>query len=101
MDGNAIQYVSNYKYLGVIFDEFLSFEENSKNLTNSGSRALGSLMNKCRNLPEMSIDTYMTVLDTCVLPILNCPPSFVEGKGDLVLPSVRLSVCLSVVQFLL
>ena len=36
-----VDYCSSYKYLGVTFDEFLTFEENCDTLTKAGHRALG------------------------------------------------------------
>ena len=43
---NKIDYVSSYKYLGLILDEHLTFAEAIKGLCNSANRALGSLISK-------------------------------------------------------
>ena len=39
----ALVYTDSYRYLGIIFDEHLDFEEASHVLANAGGRALGSV----------------------------------------------------------
>ena len=43
---NILEKCSYYKYLGVIFDEFLDFKQNEERFTASGQRALGALISK-------------------------------------------------------
>ena len=60
-----------YKYLGVIFDENLSFEKNSSVLADSACRALGSIRSKLRNLKCCGYHTYNTLFNSCVLSIAD------------------------------
>ena len=57
-----IQKVSRYKYLGVIFDEFLNFEENAALLSNSAGRALGAIKTKLKYLKECGFYTFNMTL---------------------------------------
>lgn len=42
VDNTSLEYVSVYKYLGVLFNENGDFKSNAENLSKSGGRALGS-----------------------------------------------------------
>ena len=42
-----IENVSKFKYLGVIFDEFLNFKECANVLADSAGRALSAVISKC------------------------------------------------------
>ena len=57
--GNAkLEYVEKYKYLGVIFDEFLTFEQHTQAMAESGGWALGAIIAKYKKLENMGYDTY-------------------------------------------
>ena len=45
-DNNKLDVVSEYEYLGVIFDEFVNYNRCSQTLADSGSRALGAVWAK-------------------------------------------------------
>ena len=68
---NAIDIVDHYKYLGVIFDQYLNFNYNVDTLANSAGRALGSLISKYKLNKDMGIGTYTKFFDSCVAPILD------------------------------
>jgi len=55
---NSIEQVSFYKYLGVYFDECLTFEKHVEMLSKSGTRALGAVIAKYKNLNNMGFKTY-------------------------------------------
>ena len=63
--------VSFYKYLGVIFDEHLTFDQNSAVLANSAGRALGSIRNKLKNLKEFGYKSFNTLFSSGVISIAD------------------------------
>ena len=69
--GNYIEMVSSYKYLGVMFDEHLTFEKCSQVLAESGSRALGSIISKFKTLKDCTFKTYEKLYNSGVAPILD------------------------------
>lgn len=71
LGNNNLQTVSYYKYLGVIFDEHLSFEINSSILADSASRALGSIRTKLKRMKEIGYNTFDTLFRSTVLSIAD------------------------------
>ena len=43
---HVLEYVSRYKYFGVIFDEFITFDQHIQTMNDSGKRALGAIIAK-------------------------------------------------------
>ena len=68
---HLLHYVDKYKYLGVIIDEFLTFDEHIQVMANSGKRALGGIIAKYKKLENMGYDTYTKCFGTSMLPIIN------------------------------
>ena len=64
----AISYIDKYRYLGVFFLEFLSFEENAEILSKSNGRALGAIVSKLKRNNFMRLSTYTKLYDMCVAP---------------------------------
>ena len=64
-----LKIVGNYKYLGVIFDEFLDFNLNSSTLADSACRALGAIRAKLKNLKEVGYNSFNTLFNAGVLTI--------------------------------
>ena len=64
-------YVTEYKYLGVIIDEFLDFTPHSNIMSGAGHRALGGLIGKYKKLNGMGYDTYTKCFKTCVCPVID------------------------------
>jgi hypothetical protein len=62
--------VSSYKYLGIIFDEFLEFEEGVKALAGAGGRALGKIFASHKRLHGMGFDTFTKMYESMVDPII-------------------------------
>ena len=54
LGGSIIETVSKYKYLGVILDEHLTFNEYAKTLADAGGRALSKIIGKFRNFKEFN-----------------------------------------------
>ena len=69
--GKNLEYVSHYKYLGFIIDEFMKFEENAETLAGAGGRALGAIISKFRTYKNIGFKTFTKMFDTCVSPILE------------------------------
>ena len=66
-----LEVVNYYKYLGVILDEFLKFEEAACTLARAGGRALGSIISKFRTFQNIGYNTFSKMFDTSVCPILK------------------------------
>ena len=60
-----------YKYLGVILDEHLNFNECVKTLATAGGRALGRIISKFRNLKNVGYHTFKKLYYSGVSPILE------------------------------
>ena len=70
-NGKCIDVVQGYKYLGLWFDEFLDFNISTKYISASASRALGSIINKCKLVGGINYITFSKLFDACVFPILE------------------------------
>ena len=66
-----VEYVSEYKYLGVIMDEFLELTQHTDAMSGAGHRALGGLIGKYKKLGGMGYDTYTKCFKTCVCPVID------------------------------
>ena len=67
----TIDYVSSYKYLGIYFSEFLTFDHNREMLSTAGNRALGSLLSKYKSNKQMPFSVYSKLFFSCVAPVLD------------------------------
>ena len=66
-----LQVVDRYKYLGIVLTEFLDYEITSSTLAEAGSRALGGMINKSKSINGLRYQSYTTMYDKCVTPILD------------------------------
>ena len=66
-----IEIVKSYKYLGIIFDEFLTFEECASTLSSAAGRALSSIISKFKQFKNIGYDTFNKLYFTGVNSILN------------------------------
>jgi hypothetical protein len=71
VDDNSLDVVDSYKYLGIILDEHLSFNNAVDSLGTGGGRALGAINSKFKFLKNMGFQTYNKLFVNCVLPILS------------------------------
>ena len=68
--GNVpVEKVCTYKYLGVLFDEFLNFEQNAVILADAAGRALGAIRTKLKYLKECGFKSFNTLFKCGVLSI--------------------------------
>ena len=70
--GVPLEIVKSYKYLGVIFDEFLNFAEGVQTLAGAGGRGLGKIFASHRRLHGIGFKTYTKLYESMVDPILLC-----------------------------
>ena len=66
-----LEVVSRYKYLGLVLDEFLNYETTAAILAESGGRALGAVYSKFKKLKGLGYNTYITLYNSGVTPILD------------------------------
>ena len=53
LSGFKVEFVRSYKYLGVIFDVYLSFEDCINTLAQSAGRALGGIISKSKFINDL------------------------------------------------
>ena len=68
---SCLNIASHYRYLGLVFNEFLEFDYTGNVLADSASRALGSIRNKLQYLKECRYDTFTKLFTSCISPILD------------------------------
>ena len=68
---HLLEKVPYYKYLGVYLDECLDFKKCCQILSDSATRALGSIISEFKYLKNMRYDTFSKLYNTGVVPILN------------------------------
>ena len=70
-DTETIEIVTKYKYLGLIFDEFLDYNATAAVLADSAGRALGAIYNKYKVNKGFGYETYTKLYESGVVPILD------------------------------
>ena len=63
--------ISEYKYLGVILDEHLTFTPCSKILSESGGRALGAVISKFKQFKDVGFNTFSKMYESGVIPVMD------------------------------
>ena len=66
-----IKIVESCKYLGVIFDEFLTFAEHCDKVYTAASRALSSVISKSKNIKGLGFKSFNSLFDTNVRSIIR------------------------------
>ncbi len=66
-----LECVNEYKYLGIIMDQFMNFDKTAEMLSSSAGRALGAIINKVRVNKDLGFNSYTTLIENCVSPILQ------------------------------
>ena len=69
LGSTILETVLQYKYLGVVFDDNLSFEPNASLLAAAAGRALGAIRSKLTYLKECGIKSFTTLFEGGVLSI--------------------------------
>ncbi len=73
-----LEIVTEYKYLGVLLNENLDYSKCAELLAGAAGRDLGSVINKVKIKKVLGYNTFTTLVDNCVVPIL-CYGSGVWG----------------------
>ena len=71
LDQTILELVPEYKYLGLVFNEHLWYENATDILSKSGSRALYSLFSKVKDNWDLGFDVFTKLYDSCVRPIIE------------------------------
>ena len=66
-----LQYVENYKYLGLNLDEHLLYDYGTSVLAGSAGRALGGIIAKTKQLGDLGYAAYSKLFHTCVCPVMD------------------------------
>lgn len=70
-NSEKIEQVSSYKYLGVMVDETLSFKRHSEVISAAGSRALGGIISKTKELKDLGYLSFNQLMRSCVFSVLD------------------------------
>ena len=81
--------VNSYKYLGLWLDEHLTFDNTTKELAKSASRALGALYGQFISSGGMSHKIYTKLYNAMVEPVLMYGSGIWETKSYNVINSVQ------------
>ena len=66
-----IQMTSQYKYLGIVLDEFLDYNVTADILADSAGRALGAVIGKTKQFKDLGFNTFSKLVKSGVIPVLN------------------------------
>ncbi len=93
INGQPLECVEEYKYLGIMMDQFHDFVKTAELLAASAGRALGSVINKVKANKDLGFNSYTTLVDNCVAPILLYGSSVWGSKTYKVCENVLLRAC--------
>ena len=68
---STLSTVDQYKYLGIILNEFLDYNVTVKTLANAANRALGAVINKYQTINGFGYYTYTSLFKSGICPILD------------------------------
>ena len=68
---DTLRTVPNYKYLGIILDEFLKYDACVKTISISGGRALGGIISKFKTFKNVGFYTFSKLFSAGVTPVLE------------------------------
>ena len=71
LDEEVIEYVKEYKYLGVLFDQYLTMTAAVNQLSKAGSHALGQILGKTKCNYDLGYVSYSKLFHSCVVPVLD------------------------------
>ena len=70
MDGNVIEMVNNYRYIGVLLSNNGSFLNARKSIHDKANKAMHLLYMRINNL-DLPIDLQLKLFDSTILPIMT------------------------------
>ena len=68
---DKLDYIDTYKYLGVYFNEHLDFQFHCNTLKDAGTRALGAVIGKFRELNDLPYESFYKCFDSNVNPVTD------------------------------
>ena len=71
LSGFKVEVVTSYKYLGIIMDEHLTFNQCIETLSSSAGRALSGIISKRKFVKDLGFKTYTQLFNSGVVPILE------------------------------
>lgn len=86
---NEVKQVDSYKYLGVVVDETLSFKQHVEEIAVSGSRALGAVLGKSRELGDLGYASYDRLINSCVFSVLDYGAEITGAVASKVIEDVQ------------
>ena len=81
LNGIDLVYCSTYKYLGIVLNEFMDHNPSIDVLVAAGGRALGATINKFRLLKNMGYETFKTLYECYVTPVIDYNAFLWGGKN--------------------
>ena len=67
----CLNIVDRYKYLGLIFDEYLTFDLGVNDLCLKGGRTLAAFISKCKALKDAGFITFTKLYNCMVNPVCD------------------------------
>ena len=71
INGQELEVVKQYKYLGIVVDSLLKFNKATDILGKSAGQGLGGLINKIHHLKTLDYGSYTKLYNSCVTPIMD------------------------------
>ena len=71
LGNNDIEIRGNYKYLGVVLNEYQDFTETANVLSESAGRAFSSLIVNLYNKMDLMYSSYTKVYESKIVPIMD------------------------------
>ncbi len=71
LGAKTLDIVSNYKYLGIMLNEYLDYTVCAETLSGAAGRALGAVIGKTRHLKELGFKCYEKLYRTGICPVLE------------------------------
>ena len=71
LDGNELELVSKYKYLGFFFNEHMDMREGINVLSKAAGRSLSGIIAKFASFRDAGFQTYTKLYESCVVPIMD------------------------------
>ena len=71
INGQELEIVENYKYLGTVVDSVLSSKDATDVLGISAERGLGGVINKIHQLKSLDYGQYTKLYNSCVMPTMD------------------------------
>ena len=88
-----LKVVSQYKYLGIILNEFLNFNNTADMLASAAGRALGSIIGKAKNNKDLGYHAFTTLYNNCVVPVMDYASAVWGRKTYKICDNVQLRAC--------